>query len=73
MDHIDFSLSSLLSSQVAQLTYMVEGRLNGMMEEAGKEKALNQVAEASLNEKTLKLNAVECWATIMERAWELAY
>ena len=54
------------------MTYMVEGRLNGMMEEAGKEKALNQVAEASLNEKTLKLNAVECWATIMERAWELA-
>ena len=43
-----------------------------MMEEAGKEKALNQVAEASLNEKTLKLNAVECWVTIMERAWELA-
>ena len=71
MDHTDFSLSSLLSSQVAQLTYMVEGRLNGMMEEAGKEKALNQVAEASLNEKTVKLNAVECRPTTTERAQEL--
>ena len=50
---------------------MVEGRLKGMMEEAGKEKALNQVAEASLNEKTVKLNAVECRPTTTERAQEL--
>ena len=51
---------------------MVEGRLKGMMEEVGKEKALNQVAEASLNKKTLKLNAVECRVTTTERARELA-
>lgn len=50
---------------------MVEGWLNGMIEEADKEKALKQVTEASLNEKTLKQNAAERWVTTAERAQEL--
>jgi len=41
------------------MTHVVEGRLKGIIEEADKEKALKQVAEASLNEKTLELNAME--------------
>lgn len=39
------------------MTYVMEGWLKGMMEEANKEKVLNQVAEASLNEKK---SGVEC-------------
>lgn len=37
----------------------LEGRLNGVMEEADKEKPLKQVAEASLKEKTLGMNVME--------------
>ena len=40
------------------MTHIVEGRLNGMMEKVDKEKALKQVVEASLKEKTLELNVV---------------
>ena len=43
-----------------------------MMEEADKEKALKQVAETSLKEKTLGLNVMERWATTAEKALELA-
>ena len=50
----------------------MEGRLKGMMKEAGKEKALKQDAKASLNVKTLELNVVERQATTVERAQELA-
>ena len=42
-----------LSIQVAQLTHVVEGRLKDAEEEADKKKALKQVAEANLKEKTL--------------------
>ena len=42
------------------------------MEKADNEKALNQVAEASLNEKTLEMNVVEQQTTTVEMAWELA-
>ena len=38
---------------------VVEGQLKGTMEEADKEKALKQVAESSLNEKTLELNVAK--------------
>lgn len=54
------------------MTHVVEGRLKGIIEEADKEKALKQVVEASLNEKTLELNAMEWRATTAERARELA-
>ena len=54
------------------MTLVVEGRLKGIIEEANKEKALKQVVEANLNEKTLELNAMEWRATIVERARELA-
>ena len=54
------------------MTYVVEGRLKGVMEQVDKEKALKQVAEARLNEKTLELNVVEQRATIAERVRELA-
>lgn len=40
------------------------------MEEADKEKALKQVAEANLNEKTLEL--VQHKVTIAKNAWEVA-
>lgn len=33
------------------MTHVVEGRFKGIMEEADKEKALKQVAKATLNEK----------------------
>lgn len=39
-----------LVTQAAQLTHMVEGQLKDAQEEVNKEKALKQVAEASLNE-----------------------
>ena len=65
-------LSSLSPSQAAQLTHVVKGWLKGMMEEADKEKALNQIAKASLNEKTLELNMAERRATTSEKARELA-
>lgn len=42
------------------------------MEEADKEKVLKQIAEVSLNEKTLELNVVERLAVTTERARELA-
>ena len=51
--------SFLPLSQTAQMTLVVEGRLKGIIEEADKEKALKQVVEANLNEKTLELNAME--------------
>ena len=51
--------SFLPLSQTAQMTLVVEGRLKGIIEEANKEKALKQVVEANLNEKTLELNAME--------------
>ena len=54
------------------MTLVVKGRLKGIIEEANKEKALKQVVEANLNEKTLELNAMEWRATIVERARELA-
>ena len=54
------------------MTYVVEGCLKGVMEEADKEKALKQVAEASLKEKTLGLNVMERRATTAEKALELA-
>jgi len=37
--------------QASQLTHVVEGRFKGIMEEVDKEKALKQVAKATLNEK----------------------
>ena len=40
------------------------------MEEADKEKALKQVAKASLKEKTLGLNMMEQRATTVEKALE---
>ena len=69
---LTFPFLSLLPSQATQLTHVVEGRLKGMMEEANKKKALKQVVEANLNEKTQELNAIECQATMVERALELA-
>lgn len=51
---------------------MVEGRFKGEMEEADKEKALKQVAEASLNEKTLELNSVHRRVTTAKKARQLA-
>lgn len=58
--------------QAAQLTHVVEGQLKVAYEEADKEKALKQVAEASLHEKTMGLNMMERWATTTEKALELA-
>ena len=54
------------------MTYVVEGCLKGVMEEVDKEKALKQVAEASLTEKTLGLNVMDRQATTAEKALELA-
>nr|POE45891.1 hypothetical protein CFP56_40927 [Quercus suber] len=54
------------------MTHVVKGRLKGVMEEADKEKALKQVAKASLNKKTLELNVVEQRAATTKRALELA-
>ncbi|KAM3732106.1 hypothetical protein ACB098_11G035600 [Castanea mollissima] len=54
------------------MTHVVEGRLKGVVEEANKDKALKQVVEASLNEKTLELNVVEQRAVTAEKTWELA-
>lgn len=42
------------------------------MEEADKEKVLKQIAEVSLNEKTLELNVMERRVVTTERAHELA-
>lgn len=50
---------------------MVEGRLKDAQEEADKEKALKQVAEASLKEKTFRLNIMERRATMAEKGLEL--
>lgn len=50
---------------------MVEGRLKDAQEEADKEKALKQVAEASLKEKTFRLNIMEQRAMMAEKALEL--
>lgn len=41
------------------MTHVVEGQLKGVIKEADKEKALKQVVEASLKEKTLELNVME--------------
>lgn len=54
------------------MTYVVEVWPKGVMEEAEKEKALKQAAEASFNEKSLELNVVKRWAITAERAQELA-
>lgn len=50
---------------------MVEGRLKDAQEEVDKEKALKQVAEASLKEKTLGLNIMERRATTTKKVLEL--
>lgn len=54
------------------MTHVAEGWLKDAQEEADKEKALKQVAEASLKEKTLGLNVMEWRVTIVEQALELA-
>lgn len=54
------------------MTYVVKVWPKGVMEEAEKEKALKQAAEASFNEKSLELNVVKRWAITAERAQELA-
>ena len=59
--------SLLLLFQATQLTHVVEGWLKGVMEEADKEKALKQVAEATLNEKVLKLATIDRRAIPVER------
>lgn len=41
------------------MNHVVEGRFEGIMEEADKEKALKQVAEANLNKKTLELSLMQ--------------
>ena len=41
------------------MTHVVEGQLKGVIKEVDKEKALKQVVEASLKEKTLELNVME--------------
>ena len=46
--------------------------MKGVMEEADKEKALKQVAEATLNEKVLELATTDRRAISVERTWELA-
>ena len=50
----------------------MEGWLKDAQEEADKEKALKQVAEASLKEKTLGLNVIEWHATTTKTSLELA-
>lgn len=54
------------------MTHVVEGQLKGVIKEVDKEKALKQVVEASLKEKTLELNVMERQATTSERTLELA-
>ena len=49
----------------------MEGWLKDAQEEADKEKALKQVAEASLKEKTLGLNVIEWHARTIEKSSEL--
>ena len=44
----------------------MEGWLKGVMEEADKEKALKQVAEATLNEKVLELATTDRRAISVE-------
>ena len=51
---------------------MEEGRLKEAQEETDKEKALKQVVESSLQEKTLGLNVMERQVTTAEKALELA-
>lgn len=51
---------------------MVEGRLKDAQEEADKEKALKQVVEASLKEKTSGLNVMERYVMTVEKAMEIA-
>ena len=50
----------------------MKGQLIDAQEEADKEKALKQVAEASLKEKTLGLNVIEWRATTTKTSLELA-
>lgn len=50
---------------------MVKGRLKDVQEEANKEKALKQVVEASLQEKTMGLIMMERQVTTTENALEL--
>nr|POE99886.1 hypothetical protein CFP56_68864 [Quercus suber] len=64
-------LLSYLDIQATQLTHVVKGRLKDVQEEADKEKALKQVAKASLQEKTMGLIVMERWATTAENALEL--
>lgn len=49
----------MLLFKTTQLNHVVDGRLKGIMEEANKEKALKQVAKATLNEKVLELAMTE--------------
>lgn len=59
-------------TQAAQLTHVVEGWLKNAQKEVNKEKALKQVAEASLKGKTLGLNVLEQHSMTAEKALELA-
>ena len=58
----------MLLFQAAQLAHVLERWLKVVMEEAGKEKALKQVAESSLSEKVIELATVEQRAASTERA-----
>ena len=50
----------------------MEGQLKGVIAKADKERALKQVAKATLNSKVLKLATTEWSATTVKRARELA-
>lgn len=52
--------------------HMKEGQLKEAQEETDKEKALKQVAESCLQEKTLRLNVMERQLTTAKKALELA-
>ena len=65
-------LTSLLLSQLpyqaTQMTYILEGRLRGAVEEADKERALKEVSKSNLQELTAKLANVERRSVEAERA-----
>ena len=58
----------MLLFQAAQFAHVLERWLKVVMEEAGKEQALKQVAESSLSEKVIELATVEQRAASTERA-----
>ena len=51
-----------------QLAYLMEDRLKVAAEEADKEKALKDVAEATMKEKFTVVENAEAWAQEAERA-----